>query len=108
MFDDLQTELQTLKDEIKVSAKTIKSVCRICYNSCGILVDLEDGTPVRIRGDKHHVLSRGRLCARGKAALNLLNHPDRIRTPQLKTQVAGKVTWRSISWEEALDRTAKG
>lgn len=89
-----------------MSGNTIKSICRFCYNSCGILVDMEGDRPVRIRGDKDHVLSRGRLCKKGMAALELLTHPDRILTPRLRTKISGKTRWQEISWDQALERTA--
>lgn len=91
-----------------VEKKTIKSTCRLCYNSCGVLIDIEDNVPVAVRGDKAQALSKGYLCARGKSALDILNHPDRLTTPLLKQRKKSGSRWQAITWDDALDRIADG
>ena len=51
-----------------------------------------------------HPASEGSLCSKGNAALEILYHTDRLRTP-LKRYGDG---WAKITWEEALDLTARG
>ncbi|MFK5952006.1 MAG: molybdopterin-dependent oxidoreductase [Desulfobacterium sp.] len=87
---------------------TIKSTCRLCYNSCGVLIDMQNGVPVKIRGDRNQSLSQGHLCQKGIAALEVLNHPQRLKTPLRRTITSGKVHWQAIQWDEALDRVAHG
>lgn len=88
--------------------KIVKSTCRLCYNSCGILIDIKNGIPVAIRGDKDQSMSRGHLCTKGMAALEILNHPSRLTSPLLKTYSASESHWHPIGWDEALDRVAQG
>lgn len=67
----------------------IKSTCRLCYNGCGVLVRVEKGRPISVTGDPEHPLSKGALCPRGRSALELLNHPDRLRYPLKRSGLEG-------------------
>lgn len=85
----------------------VKSTCGICLESCGILVHLEDGKPFRIEGDPDSPMSRGALCAKGRASLEYLCNPQRLRHPLKRVGDRGEGKWQQISWEEALDIVAK-
>ncbi|MBW2000593.1 MAG: hypothetical protein JRJ29_21870, partial [Deltaproteobacteria bacterium] len=39
--------------------RTVKSACGICDLSCGVLIRLKGGIPVKVEGDPEHPLSRG-------------------------------------------------
>ena len=41
--------------------------CRICIAACGMRVTVEDGQVVGVRGDQSHPLTKGYLCAKGRA-----------------------------------------
>ena len=47
--------------------------------------------------------SRGKLCARGQAALNHQYHPERLLYPLKRVGPRGGGKWRRITWEEAYD-----
>ncbi len=74
------------------------TVCRECPAGCGMLVRTREGRAVKVEGNPDHPVNRGRLCARGQAALQGLYNPDRIRRPLLKEASGG---FRPVSWEEA-------
>lgn len=80
----------------------------MCFNGCGVIVETEKGKPVSLRGDPEHPLSKGKLCRRGRTALELLNHPDRLRLPQRRTGPRGSGAWTEIGWDEALDAAVQG
>jgi formate dehydrogenase major subunit len=82
--------------------KLIPTVCPYCGVGCRFFVTVEDGRAVGIEYMPDHPVSNGRLCAKGNAALAVLNHPDRLQHPLKK--INGK--WEQISWEEALDTVA--
>ncbi|RJP30973.1 MAG: molybdopterin oxidoreductase [Actinobacteria bacterium] len=86
--------------------KVFKSSCKMCHGGCGVLVYLEDGEIVRIEGDKESPLNRGRMCAKGRASLEHLNHPDRLRYPMKRAGERGGGKWERLSWDEALDEIA--
>ncbi len=79
------------------------STCRSCPAGCGILVRVSEGRAKKIEGNPLHPVNRGKLCARGQAALQELYHPDRIPQPLKRTGPRGAGQFTKISWEEALD-----
>ena len=78
------------------------SSCRSCAAGCGILVRVADGRAKKIEGNPEHPVNRGRLCARGQAALQELYHPDRIAKPLKRSGPRGSGQFSEISWAEAL------
>ncbi|MFE6129129.1 molybdopterin-dependent oxidoreductase [Streptomyces sp. NPDC056437] len=86
---------------------TVKSVCRMCHGGCGALVELTDGVPTGISGDPENPTSRGYFCIKGKASLDLVSSPDRLRTPLARTGPRGSGSFKPISWDEALDEVAR-
>lgn len=85
----------------------VRSTCRICYNSCGVLIHLEDGKPIKVEGDVRNPMSKGRLCQKGLASLEYLNHPDRLRHPLKRAGQRGDGNWQRIGWDEALETVAR-
>jgi len=85
----------------------IKSHCQMCFNACGILVEVKDGIPTKILGDPDDPNTKGRLCARGLSGLTKLYDPLRVRAPLIRTNPQKGIgidpKWREASWEEALD-----
>lgn len=79
------------------------SSCRSCPAGCGILVRVSEGRAKKIEGNAEHPVNRGKLCARGQAALQELYHPDRVAQPLKRTGARGSGAFTKISWEEALD-----
>ena len=74
----------------------------MCDNRCGINVFVEDGVIVDVTGLEEHKWNRGRLCVKGRLAVDLVNAPDRIKKP-LK-RVRG--TWQEVGLDEAYDEIA--
>jgi anaerobic selenocysteine-containing dehydrogenase len=85
--------------ETIVKDGVILTMCRQCDSHCGIEVTIQSGRIHRILGDKSHPLSRGRVCPKAFAAIDLVYHKDRIRKP-LKRQKNGSFT--EIPHEEAM------
>ena len=52
------------------------------------------------RQNPHFPVNNGQLCVKGWTAATLLDHPQRVTTPQLRD---GRGEWREASWEEAFD-----
>ncbi|MEV6340501.1 molybdopterin-dependent oxidoreductase [Nocardia vinacea] len=82
---------------------TVPSYCRICEASCGILVDVEDGQVVGIRGDRQHPASQGRMCPKGALMARVTRDPERITEP-LRGDRKGRFV--PVPWDEALDDIA--
>jgi anaerobic selenocysteine-containing dehydrogenase len=90
-----------------MAIEVVKSVCGLCAGSCGVLIALEDGRPVGIEGDPDSPPNQGELCKIGRASLEYLNHPDRLKHPLKRTGGRGVGQWQRISWNEALSLTAE-
>lgn len=78
------------------------SVCGQCPAGCGVVVRVSEGRAKKIEGNPLHPVNRGRLCARGQAALQALYHPERLSRPMKLSGARGSGTYAPISWEEAL------
>ncbi|HXV90613.1 MAG TPA: molybdopterin-dependent oxidoreductase, partial [Gemmatimonadales bacterium] len=89
------------EDQIPGNATVYASTCRECAAGCGIHVRVREGHAVKIEGNPESPVNRGRLCARGQAALQGLYNPDRLRTPKART-ADGQLA--DITWDEALQR----
>lgn len=83
------------------------SVCVLCPGGCGVLVRTVGGDAKKLEGNPAHPVNRGRLCARGQAGVQVLYHPDRVRTPLRRTGTRGRGEFTAISWEEALAELAE-
>ena len=82
--------------------ETIATICRMCDHGCGIEVDVADGQPVALKGDRKHPYNKGWLCAKGRAALEFFHHPNRLATPLIKKE--GKLV--AVDWNRSLDFAA--
>jgi anaerobic selenocysteine-containing dehydrogenase len=80
----------------------IRSTCELCNSGCGVLVHMKDGKPVKVEGDPENPINQGALCVKGKASLEYLNHPDRLKYPLKRTGERGKGEWQQITWDEAM------
>ncbi|MEN8145635.1 MAG: molybdopterin-dependent oxidoreductase [Gemmatimonadota bacterium] len=80
----------------------IVSTCLVCPARCGIVGRVVDGKLIRILGNPLHPMSRGGLCPRGVAGVQLLYHPERIAGPLVREGERGSGQWREASLEEAI------
>lgn len=78
-------------------------MCRICHNGCPIVVDVEDGRAVRVRGDRDNPVYDGYLCPKGRTLPELHNDPARLLHP-LKRTAHGD--FEPIPMTQAIDEIA--
>jgi anaerobic selenocysteine-containing dehydrogenase len=79
--------------------ETRKTFCRFCHVFCGLEVDTEDNRVIAVRGDYDNPVSEGYTCPKGRAEVERINHPDRLRRSQKK--VDGQFT--EIDTAQAVD-----
>jgi anaerobic selenocysteine-containing dehydrogenase len=72
--------------------------CPLCEAICGLELQFEDEKLVAIRGDEADPFSRGHICPKGNAILDLESDPDRLRKPMHR--IGNE--WHEISWDEAF------
>ncbi len=89
------------------SSQHIPGYCALCVSHCGSIAVVEDGRFVALQPDPSHPTGKA-LCAKGRAAPELVYHPDRLRYPLKRTRPKGDPDpgWQRITWEEALDLIA--
>jgi anaerobic selenocysteine-containing dehydrogenase len=93
-----------------VTDLSILTTCpRDCYDACGIEVSVRDGAVRRVRGDRKHPVSRGRLCRKCATAYNgvLLDPGARLLTPLKRDGPKGTGRFAPVSWDEALGEVAR-
>ena len=85
-----------------------KAFCaRMDHGGCGVLVEIEQGRIKDIKGDPDCPTNKGRLCPKGKAAIERIYHPDRLTSPIKRSGARGEGKWSPITWDEALDTIAE-
>ncbi|WP_329458898.1 formate dehydrogenase [Streptomyces sp. NBC_01497] len=85
--------------------RVVKSVCPYCAVGCGQEVYVKDDAVVQIEGDPDSPVSRGRLCPKGSATLQLTTgdarrHEVLHRRPHQKE-------WERLDLETAMDMVAE-
>lgn len=83
---------------------TVSTICRFCHAACGILLDVEDGRPVRVRGDKDDPAYRGFCCIKGRQLPDHWGHPDRLLRTQKRMPDGSH---RDVPFAEAVDDIAE-
>ena len=87
--------------------RVVPTFCELCFWKCGVLASVRDGVVYKLEGNPLHPLSNGKLCPRGTGGVGALYDEDRLRRPLIRTRVGTEEKWREVSWDEALDFTAK-
>ena len=79
--------------------KTTATHCPYCAFQCGMNIS---GGPEEavVTGNDDFPVNKGALCVKGWTAAETLSHPERLRTPLIRTS-DGQL--RSASWEAAMD-----
>ncbi len=83
--------------------ETHPSICRFCHANCGILVEVEDGRPVRVTGDPENPAYFGFTCAKGRRLPDQHAHPARLLHSQKRRPDGG---FEAIPSERAMDEIA--
>jgi len=87
--------------------QTRHSVCALdCPDACALVVTVEDGRGVKLRGDAAHPVTRGFLCGKVARYLEHEYSPARLLYPARRTGAKGEGRFERVSWDEALDAIA--
>jgi anaerobic selenocysteine-containing dehydrogenase len=89
------------------STERIPGYCALCVSRCGSIAVIENGRFVALEPDPSHPTGKA-LCAKGRAAPELVYHPDRLLYPLKRTRPKGDPDpgWQRITWDEALSLAA--
>jgi formate dehydrogenase major subunit len=86
------------------ATRVVKSICPYCAVGCAQNVYVRDQKVVQIEGDPDSPISRGRLCPKGAASLQLTTGPNRLRTVRYRPPYA--TDWRDLDLATAMDMIA--
>src|SRR6185312_13326243 len=87
--------------------RRVHTYCALCIARCGAVAVVEDGRFTRLEPDPSHPTGQA-LCAKGRAAPEIVTSPERLTYPVRRTRPKGDPDpgWQRISWDEALELTA--
>ncbi|HUC99341.1 MAG TPA: molybdopterin-dependent oxidoreductase [Candidatus Polarisedimenticolaceae bacterium] len=96
-----------MADHVEPSHR-VRGYCALCTAHCATVATVENGKVTRLEADHDHP-NGGVLCIKGKAAPELIYHPDRLNYPLKRTRPKSDVDpgWQRVSWEHALDEIAE-
>ncbi len=87
---------------------TVRGYCALCTAHCATIATVEDGRVTRLEPDHDHP-NGGVICIKGRAAPDLVYHPERLDYPLKRTRPKGDPDpgWVRVSWDDALDAIAR-
>jgi formate dehydrogenase major subunit len=93
-----------LRPRVATADKIVKSVCPYCAVGCGQDVYVRDGRVTQIEGDPDSPVSRGRLCPKGSASLQLTTGPARRYGVMYRRPFGTE--WEHLDLDTAMDMIA--
>ncbi|ABL78519.1 molybdopterin-containing oxidoreductase family protein [Thermofilum pendens] len=103
---NLPVKVQRPSREVEASAATarIPVMCSMCAAGCGILLVKEGNGTVYVEPNLEH--PQPGLCARAASALQLWNHPLRLKKPLKRVGERGEGKFQEVDWDTALNEIA--
>src|SRR5882762_887435 len=115
----------TLVDEANVRTpehfpdREVHSVCPYCGVGCQLTYKIKDDRLLYVAG-REGPANQNRLCVKGRFGFDYVSNPQRLTQPLVRKEGVGKAAddlvdpsnpwthFRVATWEEALDRAARG
>src|SRR5438105_4001811 len=93
---------------INSTRRVVHAACpHDCPDTCAMLVTVDAGKAVEIRGDPTHPTTDGKLCTKVARYLDRTYSTDRVLSPMRRVGRKGEGRFARISWDEALDEIAE-
>ena len=96
---------ESLQPRTTTADRVVKSVCPYCAVGCGQNVYVKDDKVVQIEGDPDSPISRGRLCPKGSASLQLTTGAQRERFVLYRRPHGTE--WEPLDLDVAMDMIAE-
>jgi formate dehydrogenase major subunit len=96
---------QRIEPRTKTADKVVKSVCPYCAVGCSQNVYVSSGKVVQVEGDPDSPVSRGRLCPKGSASLQLTTGD--ARQYQVLYRRPHGTEWERLDLDTAMDMIAE-
>jgi formate dehydrogenase major subunit len=85
--------------------RVVDSVCPFCAVGCAQKVFVKDEKVVQVEGNHASPVSRGRLCPKGSATLQLVTSPTRVTTVRYRRPHGTE--WEDLDRDTAMDMIAE-
>jgi formate dehydrogenase major subunit len=95
---------EALAPRTRSADRVAKSICPYCAVGCGQRVYVKDERVIQIEGDHDSPISRGRLCPKGSASLQL--HASPGREYKVKYRRPHGTEWEELDLDTAMDMIA--
>jgi formate dehydrogenase alpha subunit len=82
--------------------KQMESICPFCADGCNLTLWVKNEKIYRVTSRRNDRVDEGFICDRGRFGYDFVNHPDRLRSPLMRTN--GKLV--PVNWEGALETIA--
>src|SRR6266540_4101533 len=99
--------------------RKVNSVCPYCGVGCQLTYEIKNDKLIHVSG-RNGPANQNRLCVKGRFGFDYVSNPQRLTKPMVRKDGVGKEAddlvdpsnpwthFRTATWEEALDRAAKG
>lgn len=86
----------------------VPTFCPLCVSRCGARAEVADGKLLALLPDPSHPTGKA-LCLKGKAAPEIVYHPERLLHPLRRTTPKGAADpgWERITWDQAMGTVAE-
>lgn len=101
----MSARTEQLRPRTDTADRVVSSVCPYCAVGCGQQIYVKDDKVVQIEGDPDSPVSRGRLCPKGSATLQLTTGSARRREVLYRRPYA--TDWEPLDLETAMDMVAE-
>lgn len=85
------------------SVRTVYRACNLCEAICGLELVVGGSKILSIRGDEADPFSRGHICPKGVALMDVHEDANRLRRPMRRTSSG----WQELGWDEAFELAAE-
>jgi formate dehydrogenase major subunit len=96
---------ETLTPRTAHADHVVDSVCPYCAVGCAQKVYVQDGRVTQIEGNPASPVSRGRLCPKGSASLQLVTSPTRVTKVRYRRPYGTE--WEDLDLDTAMDMIAE-
>lgn len=100
----MSARTEGIRARTETADRVVKSVCPYCAVGCGQQVYVKDDRVVQIEGDPDSPVSRGRLCPKGSATLQLTTGSAREHRVRYRPPYA--TDWQDLDLDTAMDMIA--
>jgi formate dehydrogenase major subunit len=101
----MSSRSRQLKPRIAEADRVVDSICPYCGVGCGQKVYLKEGKILDLEGEYNSPISRGCLCPKGAASMQLATGTHRVKSVLYRRPHGKK--WEEMPLDKALDMIAQ-